>query len=124
MPELVCYLVGPVVVFIYLLTVNVPLALISLIPLVLAVIVMIFMFVGAAGMMDRANKSVASLNSVMVEYISGMKLIKAYNMGSKSFQKFKTAVKEENDVWNIMSKKMGPFYAVCCLWFRLAECFS
>ena len=111
MPELVCYLVGPVVVFIYLLTVNVPLALISLIPLVLAVIVMIFMFVGAAGMMDRANKSVASLNSVMVEYISGMKLIKAYNMGSKSFQKFKTAVKEENDVWNIMSKKMGPFYA-------------
>lgn len=111
MPELVCYLVGPVVVFIYLLTVNVPLALISLIPLVLAVIVMIFMFVGAADMMDRANKSVASLNSVMVEYISGMKLIKAYNMGSKSFQKFKTAVKEENDVWNIMSKKMGPFYA-------------
>lgn len=111
MPELVCYLVGPAVVFIYLLTVNVPLALISLIPLVLAVIVMIFMFVGAAGMMDRANKSVASLNSVMVEYISGMKLIKAYNMGSKSFQKFKTAVKEENDVWNIMSKKMGPFYA-------------
>ena len=111
MPELVCYLVGPVVVFIYLLTVNVPLALISLIPLVLAVIVMIFMFVGAAGMMDRANKSVASLNSVMVEYISGMKLIKAYNMGSKSFQKFKAAVKEENDVWNIMSKKMGPFYA-------------
>ena len=111
MPELVCYLVGPVVVFVYLLTVNVPLALISLVPLVLAVVVMIFMFVGTAGMMDRANKSISNLNSVMVEYISGMKLIKAYNMGSKSFQKFKTAVKEENDVWNIMSKKMGPFYA-------------
>ena len=111
MPELVCYLVGPVVVFVYLLTVNVPLALISLVPLVLAAVVMIFMFVGTAGMMDRANKSISNLNSVMVEYISGMKLIKAYNMGSKSFQKFKTAVKEENDVWNIMSKKMGPFYA-------------
>ena len=39
-------------------------------------------------MMGRANQSVANLNSVMVEYISGMKLIKAYNMGSKSFQKF------------------------------------
>ena len=111
MPELVCYLVGPVVVFVYLLTVNVPLALISLVPLVLAVVVMAFMFIGTAGMMDRANNSISNLNSVMVEYISGMKLIKAYNMGSKSFQKFKTAVKEENDVWNIMSKKMGPFYA-------------
>lgn len=111
MPELVCYLVGPIAVFIYLMTVNVPLALISLIPLVLAMIVMGFMFAGASGMMDRANKSIASLNSVMVEYINGMKLIKAYNMGSKSFQKYSTAVKEENDVWNRMSKRMGPFYA-------------
>ncbi len=110
-PELVCYLVGPVAVLIYLMTVNVPLALISLIPLVLAMVVMGFMFAGASGMMGRANRSVAGLNSVMVEYISGMKLIKAYNMGSKSFQKFAAAVKEENDVWNEMSRKMGKFYA-------------
>lgn len=110
-PELICYLVGPVTVFIYLMTVNVPLALISLIPLLLAFVIMLFMFIGASGMMERANRSVANLNSVMVEYIGGMNLIKAYNMGSKSFQKFATAVKEENDVWNLMSKKMGPFYA-------------
>lgn len=110
-PELTCYLTGPVVIFLYLMTVNVPLALISLIPLVLAAVVMGFMFVKASGMMDRANRSVANLNSVMVEYISGMKLIKAYNMGSKSFRKFSSAVKEENDVWNLMSRKMGPFYA-------------
>ena len=110
-PELVCYLVGPIAVFIYLMTVNVPLALISLIPLVLAVLVMGLMFAGASGMMGRANRSVANLNSVMVEYISGMKLIKAYNMGSKSFQKFAAAVKEENDVWNEMSRRMGKFYA-------------
>lgn len=110
-PELTCYLVGPVVVFIYLITVNIPLALISLIPLVLAFLVMCAMFMGASSMMDRANSSIVNLNSVMVEYIRGMKLIKAYNMGSKSFQKFSSAVKEENDVWNEMSKRMGPFYA-------------
>lgn len=110
-PEMVCYLIGPVVVFIYLMTVNIPLALISLVPLLLALIVIGMMFTGASGMMGRANRSVANLNSVMVEYISGMKLIKAYNMGSKSFQKFSLAVKEENDVWNEMSIKMGKFYA-------------
>lgn len=110
-PELVCYLVGPISIFIYLLTVNIPLALISLIPLVLAMLVMGMMFSGASGMMGRASQSVSNLNSVMVEYISGMKLIKAYNMGSKSFQKFSGAVKEENDVWNEMSRKMGKFYA-------------
>lgn len=111
MPELVCYLVGPAAVFVYLLTVNVPLALISLIPLALAAFVMLGMFSGASGMMERASRSVARLNSVMVEYISGMKLIKAYNMGSQSFKKFVAAVREENDVWNAMSKRMGPFYA-------------
>lgn len=111
MPEMVCYLVGPVAVFVYLMTVNVPLALISLIPLALAAFVMLGMFSGASGMMERASRSVARLNSVMVEYISGMKLIKAYNMGSQSFKKYAAAVREENDVWNAMSKRMGPFYA-------------
>ena len=110
-PELICYLIGPVVVFIYLLTVNVPLALVSLVPLVLALFVMCGMFMGASSMMGRANQSVANLNSVMVEYISGMKLIKAYNMGSKSFQKFSAAVKEENDVWNEMSNRVGRIYS-------------
>lgn len=110
-PELVCYIVGPIAVFIYLMTVNVPLALISLVPLVLAIVVIFMMFASAAGLMERGNKSIANLNSVMVEYISGMKLIKAYNMGSKSFQKFAAAVKEENDAWNEMSKKMCGFYA-------------
>ena len=45
--------------------------------------------------MDRANRSISTLNSVMIEYINGMKLIKAYNMGSKSFQKFSSAIHEE-----------------------------
>lgn len=110
-PELICYMIGPIVIFLYLMTVNVPLALISLLPLFLAAAIMCLMFLGASGLMERANRSVAGLNSVMVEYISGMKLIKAYRMGSRSFQKFSGAVKEENDVWNLMSKKMGPLYA-------------
>ena len=83
LPDLVCYLVGPVVVFAYLMTVNIPLALISLVPLVLAGVVMAVMFRNTDDLMDRANRSITALNSVMIEYISGMKLIKAYNMGSR-----------------------------------------
>lgn len=96
LPDLVCYLVGPVVIFIYLMTVNIPLALISLVPLILAVVVMGMMFRNTDDLMERANHSITTLNSVMIEYISGMKLIKAYNMGSKSFQKFSDAIQEEN----------------------------
>lgn len=110
-PELIYYLTGPVAVFIYLLTVNVPLALISLVPLVLAVVIMGLMFRNTDDMMSRATRSISVLNSVMIEYISGMKLIKAYNMGSSSFQKYSRAVEEENGVWNEISSRMAPLYA-------------
>lgn len=111
LPDLVCYLVGPVVIFVYLLTVNVPLALISLVPLIAAIMVMGIMFRNTDDLMERANNSITSLNSVMIEYISGMKLIKAYNMSGKSFQKYSDAICEENDMWNETSRRMGPPYA-------------
>lgn len=111
LPDFVCYMVGPIVIFIYLMTVNIPLALISLVPLVLAFAVIAIMFSNASSLMKRASNSVTMLNSVMIEYISGMKLIKAYNMGSKSFQKFSNAIEEENAMWNETSGKMGPPYA-------------
>lgn len=111
LPDLVCYLVGPVVIFLYLMSVNVPLAFISLIPLVAAVAVMGIMFRNTDELMERANHSITSLNSVMIEYMNGMKLIKAYDMGSASFCKFSGAVNEENAVWSETSKRMGPPFA-------------
>ena len=63
-------------------------------PLVLAVAVLGIMFRNTDDLMDRANRSISTLNSVMIEYINGMKLIKAYNMGSKSFQKVSSAIHE------------------------------
>lgn len=110
-PDLVHYLVGPLAIFIYLMTINVPLALVSILPLGASIVIMGVMFMRTAGIMERYSKSIAGLNSVFIEYISGMKLIKAYNMGSKSFAKFSSAIEEENDVVNTVSRKMGPPYA-------------
>ena len=69
------------------------------------------MFRNTDELMERANHSITSLNSVMIEYMNGMKLIKAYDMGSASFCKFSGAVNEENAVWNETSKRMGPPFA-------------
>ncbi|MDD3231679.1 MAG: ABC transporter ATP-binding protein, partial [Oscillospiraceae bacterium] len=110
-PDLVHYLTGPVAIFVYLLTINVPLALVSIVPLVFCAVIMGIMFMRTAGIMDRYTKSIAGLNSVFIEYINGMKLIKAYNMGSRSFEKFSGAIEEENDVVNTVSRRMGPPYA-------------
>ncbi|MDO5548567.1 MAG: ABC transporter ATP-binding protein [Eubacteriales bacterium] len=119
MPELVAYLTGPIVIFLYLLTVNVPLALVSLIPLPLAFLVMALVFCRMSGVMERVNNSLAAFNSVMIEYISGMRLIKAYNMSSRSFKKFSDAIHEENDIWNEITYKTAPPYAVFLI---LVEC--
>ena len=111
LPDMVCYLVGPLVIFCYLLTVNAALAIVSLVPMVLAVAVMGIMFRNTDELMERGNASIINLNSVMIEYINGMRLIKAYNLGSSSFNKFSNAVKEENNIWNEMSRRMGPPFA-------------
>ncbi len=110
-PEFVSFLTGPIVIFIYLMTFNVPLALISLIPLVITVVIMGFVFAFMSGVMQRVTTSLANFNSVIIEYISGMKLIKAYNMGSSSFRKFSSAIEEENSIWTEVSRKTAPLYA-------------
>lgn len=119
LPEFVTYMTGPAVIFIYLMTVNVPLALLSLIPLILAAAVMGVIFGRMSSVMERANESLSSFNSVMIEYITGMKVIKAYNMGSKSFRKFSDAIREENCLWNEITRKTAPPYAVFLI---LVEC--
>lgn len=110
-PEFVGFATGPLVIFVFLMTINVPLALISLIPLVITVVIMGCCFAFMSGIMPRVTTATANFNSVIIEYISGMKLIKAYNMGSRSFQKFSNAIEEENNIWNKVSRKTGPFYA-------------
>lgn len=111
LPEFVSYFVGPFVIFFYLLSVNVELALISLVPLLFVIGIMVLMFARMMKVMDRASESARNFNSVIIEYIHGMRLIKAYNMGSQSFRKFKSAIDSENDLWNEMSIKTGPLYA-------------
>lgn len=111
LPELIFYMSGPIAIFLYLCTVNATLALLSLVPLIFAVLVMFLMFRGADKLMGRAYRSLAGLNAAIIEYISGMRLIKAYSMGSRSFKRYADAVRDEHSVWVEMSRRMGPPYA-------------
>lgn len=114
-PEFVSYFTGPVVIFVYLMTVNIPLALISLVPLFLDIPIMMSVFKKMSEILPEANTSLSNFNSVMVEYVRGMRLIKAYQMGSKSFKKFREAILDGNRAWNKISKKTAPLYAVFIL---------
>lgn len=111
LPEFIYYLIGPVAVFIYLLTVNPALALTSLVPLIIAVLVMGWMFSGISEKMVPAFKSLSELNSVMMEYINGMRVIKALGMNSGSFKKFSNAVENQYEVRNKITYSMAPPFA-------------
>lgn len=111
LPELVLYLVGPIVMFLYLLTVNVPLALVSILPLLLVMIVMVFMFGRFSKFMPQVNEASGNLSGSINEYVNGMRLIKAYQMGAQSFRKYSSAIEEQHRMWGAISRATGPLYA-------------
>ncbi len=111
LPELVLYLAGPIVMFIYLLTVNVSLGFVSLIPLVIVLLVMILMFGRFSKFMPHINRTSGSLSSAINEYVNGMRLIKAYNLGAQSFQKYSHAIDEQHQMWGAIARATGPLYA-------------
>ncbi|OOM76278.1 putative multidrug export ATP-binding/permease protein [Clostridium puniceum] len=111
LPELIMYASGPVVVFIYLCSINWILALVSLVPIPFAFLCQYIMFRGQDKLMADMNRSMGNLNATMIEYITGMKLIKAYNMGSHSFKKYSEAIDDQYNVWKKASLKMGPPFA-------------
>lgn len=119
LPELVLYLSGPVVMFIYLLTVNVPLGLVSILPLVIVAAVMAVMFLRFSKFMDRVSAAGGHLSSSISEYVNGMRLIKAYNMGSQSFKKYASSIEEQHQMWGDISRATGPLYAAYVV---LLEC--
>lgn len=111
LPELVLYLAGPMVMFLYLLTVNALLALVSILPLLLVVIVMVFMFMRFSKFMPRINEASGNLSGSINEYVNGMRLIKAYRMGAQSFRKYSSAIEEQHRMWGAVSRATGPLYA-------------
>ena len=111
LPEAFMYGAGPVAIFAFLLFANVPLALATLIPAFAALAVLVSLFKVMSSIMGRANESLEGMNSVMAEYVSGMRTVRALDMGTRSFRRFRKAVDEENAVWCEISRKTGPGFA-------------
>lgn len=109
--EVVMYLTGPIAVFIYLFSVNKLLALLTLIPLPIAFYFQTRMFKGTGEYILELNDVGANLNSTIIEYITGMRIIKSYNMTSSSFTKYKEACTDKSVLWKKIAGIMGPNFA-------------
>ncbi|SCM81428.1 ABC transporter ATP-binding protein [uncultured Sporomusa sp.] len=111
LPEMALYAAGPVAIFLYLASVNWLLALITLLPLPAAVWLQYRLFAGYRRRMHEMNQVMAGLNAAMIEYISGMKLIKAYNLGVTSYRKYAGAIDAHHSLWQQIAYQMGPLFA-------------
>ena len=105
LPEAFMYGAGPVAIFAFLLFANVPLALATLVPAFAALAVLVSLFKVMSSIMGRANESLEDMNSVMVEYVSGMRTVKAFDMGSRSLTR-----SEERRVGKECRSRWSPYH--------------
>ena len=98
-PEFTANLLLPVVMFIYIMTIDWRLGLANLVGAGIGLVFMIIMFIKSRGGYELSVEKTKKLNDTAVEYINGIEVIKAFGKTGSSYQKFVTAAREGADVF-------------------------
>ncbi|QOR35078.1 ABC transporter ATP-binding protein [Clostridium sp. 'deep sea'] len=96
-PEGISNIVLPIVVFCYLFTIDWRMALSSLATVPIAAVSCVFLMRNFNKQYADYMKTSNYVNSVIVEYVSGIEVIKAFSQSNKSYEKFSNAVKMFRD---------------------------
>lgn len=111
-PEFSSNMAAPVFIFVYLLTVDWRMALISLITLPVGMACMMTMMGSQEEWGADAIRKTKVLNDTAVEYINGIEVIKVFGKTESSYEKFVTAAKEGADCFiEWMRSQIKPFSA-------------
>ena len=109
-PEFTANICAPVMLFIYILTIDWRMALISLATLPVAGIAMAWMFKDYEKPFQRTQDTTKTLNDTAVEYIGGIEVIKAFGKAESSYQRFADAAEDNaNSFIDWMKSCIVPF---------------
>ena len=109
-PEFTANICAPVILFIYILSIDWRMALISLATLPIAVIAMMWMMKDSDVQFQKTQTTTKQLNDIAVEYIGGIEVIKAFGKAEKSYRRFVDAAKENaNSFIEWMNRCIIPF---------------
>ncbi len=109
-PEFTANICAPVILFIYILSIDWRMALISLATLPIAVIAMMWMMKDNDVQFQKTQTTTKQLNDIAVEYIGGIEVIKAFGKAEKSYRRFADAAKENaNSFIEWMNRCIIPF---------------
>ncbi len=98
-PEFTANLLLPVVMFIYLMTIDWRLGLSNLIGAAIGLVFMAVMMYKSRGGYELSVQKTKKLNDTAVEYINGIEVIKAFGKTGGSYEKFVVAAREGADVF-------------------------
>lgn len=99
LPEWTSNLLLPVVMFVYLFTLDWRMGLASMITLPIGLISSCFMMINMQERFNYAIEKTKVLNDTAVEYINGIEVIKAFGKSKASYEKFTKAAKEGSDCY-------------------------
>lgn len=92
LPEMTSNILAPVLVIVYLLIIDWKMALISLISLPIGMAFSMVIMKDYAQKYQGSVETTQRMNNTIVEYINGIEVIKAFNQGQNSYQKYHDAV--------------------------------
>lgn len=92
-PEMTANIAGPLLILIYLFVLDWRMALLSLVSIPIGMAFMMSVMGNYSRDYEGAVKTTQEMNSTIVEYISGIEVIKAFNQGKASYAKFADRVR-------------------------------
>ncbi len=98
-PEFTANILLPVIMFIYILSLDWRLGLANLVGAVIGLIFMAIMMYKSRGGYELSVRKTKKLNDTAVEYINGIEVIKAFGKTGSSYEKFVVAAREGADVF-------------------------
>ncbi|MBR2596012.1 MAG: ABC transporter ATP-binding protein [Solobacterium sp.] len=93
-PEFTANLLVPLIIIIYIFTIDWRMGLASLLTVPLGLACYVGMMTGSAGFYERTVKATKALNATAVEYINGIQVIKVFGKTKSSYERFAADAKE------------------------------
>ncbi|MBV7392103.1 ABC transporter ATP-binding protein/permease [Enterococcus sp. ALS3] len=111
-PDLVKAVTAPIIMFIYMCTVNWQMSVSLLLPIVLGAAVIMLGMRSSGSYMPLYHQLTGKLNSSIMQFINGMNVMKAFNVTAKGFKQYSDTVEEYHVMWTECTKAQGPYYAI------------
>lgn len=111
-PDVVSSIVTPLFILIFMITLNWRLGLVLLVPMLISFFVQFLMFRGYEKRAAEYNSLLVRLHTVIVEYIHGINLFKAFNLTAKSFGRYADTTIEYKTYWQENARKFSGLVSV------------